>query len=157
MKNYPVKNSLSKIYLSFSLIVITVAFLASCRVTLVAPYDSRVSQKIEDIAQKVDKFYLTMLETTRNENNEREYSKFVDDYIDVEVELNSLLNMNRIRPLNKESTKNCQIAVDTWVKYKEKHKEKNTISNIDIELNRDFLRDLFTVIQIGEEVKKNAN
>ena len=157
MKNYPVKNSLSKIYLSFSLIVITVAFLASCRVTLVAPYDSRVSQKIEDIAQKVDKFYLTMLETTRNENNEREYSKFVDDYIDVEVELNSLLNMNRIRPLNKESTKNCQIAVDTWVKYKEKHKENNTISNIDIELNRDFLRDLFTVIQIGEEVKKNAN
>ena len=157
MKNYPVKNSLSKIYLSFSLIVITVAFLASCRVTLVAPYDSRVSQKIEDIAQKVDKFYLTMLETTHDENNEREYSKFVDDYIDVEVELNSLLNMNRIRPLNKESTKNCQIAVDTWVKYKEKHKENNTISNIDIELNRDFLRDLFTVIQIGEEVKKNAN
>jgi hypothetical protein len=157
MKNYPVKNNLSKIYLSFSLIVITVAFLASCRVTLVAPYDSRVSQKIEDIAQKVDKFYLTMLETTHDENNEREYSKFVDDYIDVEVELNSLLNMNRIRPLNKESTKNCQIAVDTWVKYKEKHKENNTISNIDIELNRDFLRDLFTVIQIGEEVKKNAN
>ena len=157
MKNYPVKNSLSKIYLSFSLIVITVAFLTSCRVTLVAPYDSRVSQQIEDIARKVDKFYLTMLETTRNENNEREYSKFVDDYIDVEVELNSLLNMNRIRPLNKESTKNCQIAVDTWVKYKEKHKEKNTISNIDIDLNRDFLRDLFTVIQIGEEVKKNAN
>ena len=98
-----------------------------------------------------------MLETTRNENNEREYSKFVNDYIDIEVELNSLLNKNRIRPLNKESTRNCEIVIETWLKYKDRHKEQNKISDADIELNRDYFRDLFVVILTGEEAKKNTN
>lgn len=157
MSTYPASKKIPKIYLLFALAIMLASFQQSCRVTLVAPYDASVSQQIETIARKVDKFYLTMLETTRNEMNEREYSKFVEEYIDIEVELNSLLNKNRIRQLNKESTKNCKTALDTWTKYKEKHKEKNEISDIDIELNRDFLRDLFIVIQTGEEAKKNAN
>jgi len=157
MKIYHVKKEVPKIYLLFILAVILATSQLSCRVTFVAPYDASVSQQIETISRKVDKFYLTMLETTRNELNEREYSKFVKDYIDIEVELNSLLNKNRIRPLNNESTKNCKIALETWTKYKEKHKQENEISDIDIELNRDFLRDLFIVIQIGEKAKKNAN
>lgn len=157
MKTCLTRSKIPKIYLLLYVTILLAVFQVACRVTFVAPYDASVSQQIEEISRKVDRFYLTMLETTRNEEEQRAYDKFVNDYVDIEVDLNSLLNKNRIRPLNKESTRNCEIAVETWTKYKTKHKEDNGISDIDIELNRDFLRDLFVVIQTGEEAKKNAN
>jgi hypothetical protein len=138
-----------QIVLVFSVLVI------SCKVTLVPTYDADIAKQIELVTKKVDKFYLTMFETT-TESNGREYSNFVKEYIDIEVELNSLLNTNRVRPLNTESTRNCEIARDIWVKYKEKHKSDNGISDVDIELNLDYLRDLFVVIQIGEGVKNKV-
>ncbi|NQU55335.1 MAG: hypothetical protein HQ522_22695 [Bacteroidetes bacterium] len=138
-------------------IAIVLAVLSvSCRVSLVSPYRKDIAQEIELTSKKVDKFYLTMLETT-SEGKNREYSNFVQDYIDIEVELNSLLNKNQIRPLNKESTRNCEILLDYWKKYKEKHKKENGISDVDIELTNDYLRDLFIVIQIGEGIKENIN
>ena len=157
MKTYPTQNRLPKIYILFLVVILISAFQISCRVTFVAPYDASVSQQIEDISRKVDKFYITMQEKTTEEENQREYSRFVDDYIDIEVELNALRKKNQIRPLNKESTQNCEIALETWIKYRDKHKQDNTISDIDIDLNREFLSDLFIVIQAGEEAKKNAN
>ena len=143
----------------YRLILVTIILsllVISCRVTLVPSYNSDIAKQIELVAKKVDKFYLTMLESTLP-GDEREYAKFVQGYIDIEVELNSLLNKNRIRPLNTESTRNCEIALEIWIKYKEKHKKRNNISNADIDLNRDYLRDLFIVIQIGEEAKNNIN
>lgn len=115
-------------------------------------YES-VSQQIENIAKKIDKFYLTMLETTKDEGSDREYSKFVDSYINIEVDLNSLLSDKKIHPSNKESTRNCEIVLETWIKYKDKHKQYNTISDIDIELNRSFFNDLFLILQTSEEMK----
>jgi hypothetical protein len=139
-------------YLLFS-IVFLCAFSVSCRVTMVAPYEEAISQQTELISKKIDKLYLTMLETTKNENNEREYLRFAEHYIDIEVELNSLLNKNRMRPLNRESVLNCEIALESWLKYKEKHRTDNGMNDVDIDLNRDFFRDLFLVILIGEEAK----
>ena len=62
----------------------------------------------------VDKFYLMMAETTTVDKG-REYTNFAEGYVDVEVELNAMLNKNKIRPLNELATENCQILLDTWV------------------------------------------
>ena len=154
---YSINIKKQRVFRQIFLLVFVSSFLTtSCKVSWVATYDYMVAQQIEVVAKKVDKFYLTMLETT-SEENERQYSKFVKEYIDIEVELNALLNKNQIRPLNKESTRNCVIALQYWIKYKVKHKKDNVISDVDIELNRDYLHDLFIVIQIGEEAKNKLN
>lgn len=134
-------------------ILLLTVFLMSCRVTLTAPYDESLVNQTQQIVKQVDKLYLTMLETTENENDERAFGHFAEDYINIEVELNYLLIKNRMKPLNSESVRNYEIALETWVKYKEMHKKNNGISDADIELNRDYLRDLFIVILIGEDEK----
>jgi hypothetical protein len=146
------KHTRQVFYFLFTIVFLS-AFSVSCRVTMVAPYEEAISQQTELISKKVDKLYLTMLETAKNENNEREYLRFAEQYIDIEVELNSLLNKNRMRPLNRESVRNCEIALESWRKYKEKHRTDNGINDFDIDLNRDFLRDMFLVILMGEEAK----
>ena len=113
MNNTLIKKKFPKRYPIISFVILLTIFQVACRVTFVASYDAGVSEQIENIARTVDKFYLTMQETTQNDNNDREYSRYVEDYINIEVELNSLLNKNRVRPLNKESTRNCEIAVET--------------------------------------------
>lgn len=126
----------------------------SCNFALLAPYNREVSTHIESTAKSVDRFYLDMLEKTDTIGNSRAYLKFADGYINIEVELNSLYTKNRIRPLNKESTRNCEIALKVWRDYKEEHKKKNGISDGLIKYNRKYMSDMFYVIQVGEELKQ---
>jgi len=69
------------------------------------------------------------------------------------VELNSLLNKNRIRPLNEHSTRICEITMQLWQKYKEEHKTDNTLNNGLIQLNRSTFDDLFFAMQVAEKAK----
>lgn len=98
-----------------------------------------------------------MLEPAAVGSEGRHYNLFAKDYIDIEVDLNALLVQNRLRPLNKEATRNSEIALETWIKHKEKHKKEVLLSDVDIDLNRDFFRDLCMVLLLGEEVRKNSN
>lgn len=138
----------------FSLTVLCLVILASCNFALLPPYSREVSAQIENTAKSVDRFYLDMLEKTDATGNGRAYRNFADGYIDIEVELNSLYTKNRIRPLNKASTRNCEIALNRWREYKEEHKQKNTISNGLIANKRQYMNDLFYTIQVSEEFKQ---
>ena len=136
-------------------LIIILAFLSEgCRVTLIPDYDDSISQEILETAKRVDKFYLEMLETTANENGDRTYNKVVDSYIEIEIELTSLLNKNKIRPLNENSTRICEITLELWVKYKEEHKEDNEISDGLIKLNRLTFSDLFYAMLVAEKAKE---
>ena len=128
--------------------------LFSCRVTLLPEYSAELSKNIENTAKLVDKFYLLMYETTSAENDGRNYDKFAGQYVEIEVEINSLLNRNKIRPLNENSTRICEITLELWQKYKEEHKTDNTLSNGLIRLNRLTFADLFFAMQVAEEGKK---
>ena len=128
--------------------------LTSCRLNLLAPYDNELSLEIDRTAKEVDRFYLTMLEKSESKGTTRAYKEFRDEYINIEVELNSLYNRNKIKPLNKYSTRNCEIALDTWRRFKEEHKKDNTIGDGLIQYNRKFMNDLFYTIRIAEEAKK---
>ncbi|TAL47844.1 MAG: hypothetical protein EPN92_04370 [Chitinophagaceae bacterium] len=142
--------------LSFLFISTLFLFFSSCRVTLVPPYDADMAGEISKTAKMVDKFYITMMEKTKNENNGRTYEKFSDQYIDIEVELNSLLYKNKVKPLNAHSTRICEITLQLWNKYKEEHKTDNELSDGLIRLNRKYLSDLFYAMQVAEEGKKIA-
>lgn len=143
--------------MKFLLTIVSIVIFFACRVTMVAPYDEKIAQQIQLISKKIDKLYLTMLEVSEDNPPERTYSLFADQYIEIEVELNALLLQNQLRPLNNESIRNSEIAIETWIKYKEKHKQENTLTDFEIDLNRDYFRDLFMVLLVGEEVRKNSN
>lgn len=126
---------------------------SSCTVTLLPKYDAEIAEQISSTAKQVDKFYLEMLETTSIENDGRKFSFFIQKYIDIEVELNALLNKNRVRPLNENSTRICEITLQLWSKYKEEHKTDNKLSNGLIKLNRQTFNDLFYAMQVAERGK----
>ena len=139
----------------FSIFLICFSLLAmnSCKVTFVPAYNAQIAEQIDVTTKAVDKFYLSMLETTTAGNDGRTFTKFADQYVTVEVELNSLLNKNKIRPLNENSTRICEITLQLWVKYKEEHKKDNTLSNVLIKLNQKTFSDLFFAMQVAEKGK----
>lgn len=141
-------------HLFFSLLLISTFVLSSCKVTFIPSYDSEISDHIETTSKEVDKFYLSMLETTNESGDNRMFNKFSKGYVDIEVELNSLLNKNEIRPLNKNSVRICEITLGLWQKYKEEHKTDNTLSDGLIKLNRKTFSDLFFAMQVAEKGKQ---
>lgn len=136
---------------------ITFLFLNSCKVSLIPNFDSGIYQQIEITSKSVDKFYLLMLETTKPENEGRKFEKFIEKYVDIEIEITSLLNKNKIRPLNTNSTRVCEITLELWQKYKEEHRKDNTLSDGLIKLNRKTFGDLFYAMQVAEKGKEIVN
>lgn len=138
-------------------VFIILAVLSGCSVSLIPPYDEQLAEQIESAAKEVDLFYLTIQETTNNDNGERAYAKFAEQYAGIEAELNSLLYKNMIRPLNNNSTRICEITLDLWKKYKNEHKQDNKLSDGIIELNRKTFNDLFYAMQVAEKAKDIVN
>ena len=130
--------------------------LFGCRVELVNDYDAELSTHIQNVAKQTDLFYLNMLETTSNDGNGRRYSNFAEGYAKIQAELNSLLQKNKIKPLNEHSTRICEIALQFWQDYKNEHKEYDEISDSEIDLNRLYLQDIFYAMLVAEEGKKLA-
>jgi hypothetical protein len=127
--------------------------ISGCKITLVPNYDAALVEKIESIAKTTDMFYLNMLETTKNDST-RAYKKFVKEYIAIEVELNSILNKNKVKPLNEHSVRICEITLNLWIKYREEHKSDNELSDGLIKLNRKTFSDLFYAMQVAEDAKQ---
>jgi hypothetical protein len=137
----------------FPVLLISFCLMAfsSC-VSLLPTYNAQLAEEIVTANKAVDKFYLTMLEI-KTDNDGRSFDKFAPQYINIEVELNALLNKNKVRPLNANSTRICEITLQLWVKYKQEHKTKNTLSDGLIQLNRKTFTDLFYAMQVAEKAK----
>ena len=65
--------------------------------------------------------------------------------------------MNKIRPLNKESTQIAQQILDFWVEYKEKHNENNTYKNSLLNIHQKRFSRLFIAMAVAEEAKTEDN
>lgn len=127
---------------------------ASCKVQLVSNYDAELTNEINTTAKKIDNFYLTMKDIPAAK---RQYDYFSNSYIDIEVDLNSLVTKNRVRPLNTESTRIAEITLQLWEKYKEEHKKDNALSDGLIKLNKKTFSDMFYAMQVAEEGKRVSN
>jgi hypothetical protein len=125
-----------------------------CVVHYVADYDSSVKNEILSISKKVDIFYGELLETPVQE---RKYESYKARYIDIETDLRALLVRNEVRPLNRESTKQCRIALDLWIEDKDDHKKNNTVKDVVAALHRKQFTRIFTAMAKGEEAKNAAS
>ncbi|MEI7829611.1 MAG: hypothetical protein WCI31_07565 [Prolixibacteraceae bacterium] len=137
-----------------SAFILMILSLNACKVTLLPGYDANISEQIVSTAKAVDKFYQSMQDNTSAENGGRTFSKFSEQYVNIEVELNALLSKNKIRPLNQNSTRICEITLELWTKYKEEHKKDNTLSDGLVKLNRKTFSDLFFSMQVAEKGKQ---
>lgn len=138
-------------------LILLLLFFSSCKVALIPSQDTAILEQIDHTTKAVDKFYLLMLETSTPQNDGRSYAHFAEQYVDIEVELVSLLNKNRIRPLNANSVRICEITLQLWTKYKEEHRTDNTLSDGLIKLNRKTLGDLLFAMQVAEKAKELVN
>lgn len=133
------------------ILVLIVYTISGCRVQYVADYDDNIRNDIISIAEEIDMFYTLLLETTEAD---RTYESFKEDYLDIEVSLRSLLMQNKIRPLNEESTRQTEIALELWLEDKEAHKEDDTVSDFIINQHRSQFQRIFIAMAIGESVKE---
>jgi hypothetical protein len=133
------------------LLSITISTFSSCTVQYVAEYDESIKNEIIRIASEVDMFYTTLLETAEGE---RTYENFRDSYLTIEVDLNTLLTRNKIRPLNEESIKQTQNALELWLDDKGKHKTNNSVSDFIINQHRNQFQRIFIAMAIGEKAKE---
>ena len=151
MKN--MKNALSyrnKNIPGLFFIVLTIFILAGCSVKFVADYDSKTYEEILRVGKDIDKFYGALLE---QDNKDRSYKKYSDQYVALESELRSLFIRNKSRPLNDESTQISESILKLWIKYKNKHKDKATYTTGNAKLDRNRFVRLFISAASAEAAK----
>lgn len=138
-------------FLPFVIILVFLGVAASaCTVRYVADYDAEVKAEILRIAKEVDLFWGRLLDTPADQ---RQYAKFKDDYNRIEADLRNLRMRNEIRPLNRLSTEQSQIALDLWLDDKTSHKQNNTISDFIANRHRKQFVRVFVAMARGEIAK----
>lgn len=138
-------------YLIACLTVFSLIVFYGCTVQYVAVYDESIKNEIIRIAGEVEMFYATVLEV---DTSLRGYNNFKDRYLVIEVDLRTLLTRNKIRPLNEESTKQTEIALELWLGDKEKHKRNDSVSDFIINSHRNQFQRIFIAMAKGEAVKE---
>ena len=146
-KNIITTNKLKSLLIIFASVVIA----AGCQVKFVADYDAKNAQQILQVAKRVDYFYTKLLNEAENK---RTYDKSKTEYVDIEVELRSLLMRNEIKPLNKESIKIISTIIKKWKKYQFNHKSNNAYKTVLLENHRDRFVRLFVAMSVAEEAKR---
>jgi len=131
--------------------------ISGCKITLVPSYDAQLKEQIESTSKEIDRFYLTMMDLHDNKEGGRAYEKFREGYINIEVELISLLNKNKVKPLNTHSIRICEITLQIWRKYKQEHKEDDAIPDGLIKYNMLAMNDLMYAMLIAEKGKAIAD
>jgi len=140
----------SKGFFSIYLLPTILLLFVSCTVQYVAQYDESIKNEIIRIASEVNMFYVKLLET---DEVERTYDIFQKDYLAIEVDLNTLLMRNKIRPLNEESIKQGEIALELWLADKEQHKINNNVSDFIINQHKNQFQRIFIAMALGEAIK----
>lgn len=125
--------------------------LCGCAVRFVADYDSKTEDAIFEAAKRVDQFYGKLLETPEAS---RPYEAFAEQYASIEADLSSLVLRNKVRQYNEDSTEIAKKILSFWQEYRGLHKERNTYSTGNAELDRDRFRRLFAYLARAEGAKR---
>jgi hypothetical protein len=136
----------------FSIIFLITVLLSSngCAVQYIADYDASIKDEIVQVAKKVDLFWGALLDT---QSADRKYDKFKGQYNQIETDIRGLVMKNEIRALNKESTKQANIALELWVEDRSIHKENDGFSDFEAKQHRKQFNRVFTAMAKGEEAK----
>lgn len=124
-----------------------------CAVRYVADYDASIKEEIVQVAKKVDLFWGDLLDTP---TVDRRYDKFKEQYNQIETDIRGLVMKNEIRALNKESTKQANIALELWIEDRSIHKDKDSFSDFEAKRHRKQFNRVFTAMAKGEEAKNST-
>jgi hypothetical protein len=137
------------LFVCFSIVVLSL----SCGVRYVANYNATLSNDVIAVAKRVDSFYAHLIDAP---DSLRTFDKYREEYTSIEVDLNSIVMRNQIRPLNKESTQIAKNALGLWLKFRAEHKKKNEYKDAMAELDRQHMARIFVSMFNAEEAKKTA-
>ncbi len=156
MKNKLLINSNIK---SLFLVFLTLLYIGGCKtIKLVPDFDASISEQIMDTAKKVDAHYITMIGMFNNSITALPYEEVHEGYEEIEIELNSILLKNKVRELNNESIQVSSTVLETFIKYKERHKSKATgQSKIMLEDDWVVMKDLMFLLSVSEDAKRYAS
>ena len=127
---------------------------SACTVKYVAAFDEGVLDHIFELADRVDKFWGIMLEMPEEE---RKYNLFMDQYVELESEIRSLLLKNEARPGNEESAEQSRILLELWIEDKEIHRKQNGFNDFLAKRHRRQFTEVFTAMARAEEEKRMDN
>ncbi len=147
MKNY-YKKSLAIYLLN---LVLMFSFFQGCSVKFVADYDAKVVEKTLQVATQIDRFYSKLLLT---DISNRGYSAYASEYIDITVEIKSLLLRTKVHPLNENSTSIVQTILKEFEKNRDNHKKNNTYKDVLVKIHEKRFTKLFTAMLMAENSKQ---
>ncbi len=133
------------------LVILPLLIISGCGIRLIAAYDANTEEAIFKCAKFVDQFYGGLLEA---DEGKRQYAKFANEYVAIEAEINSLLLRNKVRSLNEDSVDIAEKILNLWKKYRGRHKNRDTYSTGNAELDRKRFERMFAYAARAEGAKK---
>lgn len=132
--------------------------IAGCNsIKLVPDFDASISEQILETAKKVDAHYINMLGMFTESMTALPYDSVSKGYQEIEIELNSILLKNKVRELNSESIQVSTTVLETFQKYKQRHKEKASgQSEVMLEDDWVIMKDLMFLLSVSEDAKRYA-
>ncbi|MCF2859235.1 hypothetical protein L1286_17260 [Pseudoalteromonas sp. SMS1] len=139
----------------FKLVVIfaTLLILSSqvgCSLHLISEYDRASQRNMLSLMKKIDGFYLHMANVAPAK---RQFAHYLSGYTNIEVEINALLQRQKVRELNELTVKQVEILLALWQQGRGAHKSKDSISDFIIKRRRSEYQRVMLAMIRGEESK----
>ncbi|KZN34758.1 hypothetical protein N480_20965 [Pseudoalteromonas luteoviolacea S2607] len=121
-----------------------------CSLHLVSEYDRASQNQMLSLMKKIDGFYLHMSNVAPAK---RKFSHYTSGYTNIEVEINALLQRQKVRELNELTVKQVEILLELWQQGKLAHKTKDSMSDFIIKRRRSEYQRVMLAMIRGEESK----
>jgi hypothetical protein len=146
-------SQLKKYCMGSKIILLSFLFicLLGCKATFVPPYDASIEAQITKTARLTDALYLQMLDV---KEADRKYEKYADKYLDIQVDINSLLLKTQVRQHNADLLIMVQNLQKMFVQFKDDHKTKGVLSNAEVQLNMMQINAVWAPLLLAEKALK---
>lgn len=131
----------------YTLLLVPLILLASCRASYVPAYDVALLTQIENAAKATDMLYLTMIASP---DNVKDYQRYLGEYLNIEGEINSILLKNEVRLKSTDMVASVKILKNYFIKAKEDHAKRNVLSNAEALIYNEQLKALWKPVLIEE-------
>ncbi|MDO9511765.1 MAG: hypothetical protein Q7J34_08395 [Bacteroidales bacterium] len=120
------------------LFFISVIWFSSCRVQLVDDANQKIYEETLNLAYSCDLFLMEL-----EVSDDISYDYYATDYARIEARLRSLVRQHQIRPRNADREAIVRNILKLWQKYRNEHKESNSVNLELIPIRRDRLDEMF--------------
>lgn len=135
------------------LMLVVLGALSACSSQLISNRDPLSLNMIEQVAKDVDYMYTKM---SYMPSNARNYKKFADYYLDIEVKLNALRNRQEARVMNEPTLKQVDIVLQLWRQERIKHKAQDSLSDFLLKRHKQQYQRLFIALIKAESAKPQS-